>query len=178
MSDLDHDRYPIGRFERCTGPLDPNTRAALIDVIADTPRTIRGLVEGLTDTQLATPYRAGGWTIRQVVHHVPDSHLNTYVRMKLAVTEDTPSVKGYDEARWAELPDGRSAPVAVSLDLLEALHRRWVSFLRALREEDFLKSYVHSELGPVPLYETVAMYAWHGKHHAAHIRNAVQRGLP
>jgi DinB superfamily len=174
MNDLEHDRYPIGRFERCAGPLDAGTRAALIEAIEATPRTIRSLVEGLTEAQLDTPYRAGGWTIRQVVHHVPDSHLNAYVRMKLAVTEDAPSVKGYDEARWAELPDARLAPVAASLDLLEGLHRRWVSFLRMLHEQDFLKTYVHSDLGVVPLYETVAMYAWHGRHHAAHIRKAIQ----
>ena len=174
MSDFDHARYPIGPFERCTGPLDAVSRAALIEVIEETPQTFRDLVEPLTDAQLDTPYRAGGWTVRQVVHHVPDSHLNAYVRMKLAVTENAPSVKAYDEALWAELPEARSAPAAVSLDLLETLHRRWALFLRALPEEDFLRRYVHSELGPVPLYETLAQYAWHGRHHAAHIKNAIQ----
>ena len=101
--------------------------------------------------------------------------MNSYVRVKLAVTEDTPVIKGYDEGRWAELPDARSAPVALSLDLLESLHRRWVLFLRRLSDQDFLKAYVHPELGKVPLYEVVAMYAWHGRHHAAHIRHALQR---
>lgn len=113
-----------------------------------------------------------GWTIRQVVHHVPDSHMNIYIRMKLALTEDTPIIKPYDEARWAELPDGRSAPISMSLDLLEALHWRWVTFLRTLFEQQFQRTFVHPELGSVALFEALAMYAWHGRHHAAHIRNA------
>jgi uncharacterized damage-inducible protein DinB len=175
MVDLEQARYPVGRFERCTGPPDAGTRAALVDVIEQTPRTIRGLVERLTDAQLETPYRDGGWTIRQVVHHVPDSHMHAYARMKFAITEDTPAIKAYDEGQWAELPDARSAPVAVSLDLLESLHGRWVLFLRHLPDEAFLRAYVHPELGRVPLYEVVAHYAWHGRHHAAHIEMARRR---
>ena len=176
MTSADHERYPIGRFERCREPLDAATRAALIDEIAAAPAAIRALVTGLGDARLDTRYRDGGWTIRQVVHHVPDSHMNAYIRMKRAVTEETPAVPGYDEARWAELDDGRSAPIAMSLDLLDGLHRRWVAFLRALPEGGYLRAYAHSELGRVPLYEAVASYAWHGRHHEAHIRNALRRG--
>src|SRR3989441_13163581 len=167
-------RYPIGDFAM-PASVTPALRQEAIQKIAETPTKFRAAVKGLSESQLHTPYRDGGWTIRQVVHHVPDSHMNTYVRVKLAVTEDTPAIKGYDEGRWAELPDARSAPVALSLDLLEALHRRWVLFLRRLSDQDFLKAYVHPELGKVPLYEVVAMYAWHGRHHAAHIRHALQR---
>jgi hypothetical protein len=175
MTDLESDRYPIGQFERCKEPPDAHARAALVDAIARTPADIRRLVERLTEAELETPYRLGGWTIRQVVHHVPDSHMNAYIRMKLAVTEATPTIKAYDQARWAELPDARLDPVAASLDLLDALHRRWVAFLRGLSAEDFLRTYVHPEWGSVPVYEALAMYAWHGRHHAEHIRNAMSR---
>jgi hypothetical protein len=178
MNELDErERFPIGPFERLHGALDARTRAALIDVIEQTPRTIRSLVAPLTEAQLDVAYRAGGWTIRQVVHHVPESHMNAYIRMKLAVTEEMPTVKAYDEARWAELPDVGSTPVTVSLDLLDALHRRWVPFLRGLSEAEFRRTYVHPEQGSVPLYETLALYAWHGRHHAAHIENALRRAL-
>ena len=175
MPAAEHDRYPIGRFERLSAPLDAAARAGLIDAIEKTPETIRSLVERLDDTQLDTAYRAGGWTIRQVVHHVPDSHMNAYIRMKLAATEETPTIKTYDEARWAELPDGRAAPISMSLDLLDALHRRWVTFLRTLSEDQLHRTYVHAELGPMAISEALAMYAWHGRHHAAHIRNAIAR---
>lgn len=175
MSALEKDRYPIGRFERPRGPLDSAARTGLIDAIERTPATIRSLVERLDDRQLDSPYRDGGWTIRQVVHHVPDSHMNMYIRMKLAVTEDTPVIKPYDEVRWAELPDGRSAPISMSLDLLDALHRRWVVFLRALPEEQFQRTFVHPELGSVAIVDGLAMYAWHGRHHAAHIQNALSK---
>ena len=127
----------------------------------------------LTDAELERTYREGGWTIRQVVHHVPDSHMNAYVRTKLALTETAPAIKAYDEARWAELPDARSGAVGLSLDLLDSLHRRWVTCLRALSTEDFLRTYVHPELGAVHLYEALAIYAWHGRHHTAHIKNAL-----
>jgi hypothetical protein len=175
MPALENDRYPIGRFERLRGPLDASARAALTDAIEKAPETIRSLVEHLNDRQLDSPYRDGGWTIRQVVHHVPDSHMNAYVRMKLAATEETPAIKPYDEGRWAELPDGRSAPIAMSLDLLDALHRRWVAFLRSLSDDQLHRTFVHPELGPVAIGEALALYAWHGRHHAAHIRNAISR---
>ncbi len=173
MNDLDKLRYPIGRFERLKAPLDANTRASLIDALEQAPAVFRQLVSGLTDAQLDTPYRPGGWTIRQVIHHVPDSHVNAYVRMKLAATEDTPSIRTYEEARWAELPEAKSAPIAMSLDFLDALHRRLVASLRALPEADFGKAFVHPEWGTVTIDEAVAMYAWHGRHHAAHIRQAL-----
>ena len=150
-------------------------RAALTDAIEKTPETFRSLVEPLPDRQLDSPYREGGWTIRQVVHHVPDSHMNAYIRMKLAATEETPVIKPYDEGRWAELPDGRSAPISMSLDLLDALHRRWVTFLRSLSDDQLHRTFVHPELGPVAIGEALALYAWHGRHHAAHIRNAISR---
>jgi DinB family protein len=175
MPVLENDRYPIGRFERPHGPLDAAARAQLIDAIEEAPATLRSLVERLDDRQLDRPYREGGWTIRQVVHHVPDSHMNMYIRMKLAVTEDTPVIKPYDEVRWAELPDGRSAPISMSLDLLDALHRRWVVFLRALPEDQFQRRFVHPELGSVAIFEALAMYAWHGRHHTGHIERALSR---
>ncbi len=168
-------RYPIGHFARVARPLDAASRATMIAAIEGAPGEIRALVAPLTNAELEKTYREGGWTIRQVVHHVPDSHMNAYVRIKLALTESAPPIKAYDEARWAELPDARSAPVAFSLDLLDSLHRRWVTLLRALTAEDFLRSYVHPKLGSVHLYEALALYAWHGRHHTAHIRNALGR---
>jgi DinB superfamily len=175
MDDLEKLRYPVGRLVRRPTPLDPRDRAGLIDVIEQAPPRFRSLVQGLNDAQLDTPYRPGGWTIRQVVHHVPDSHLNAYVRMKLAVTEDAPAIKTYEEARWAELPEAKSGPVEMSIALLDALHRRWVAFLRALPETDFRKTFAHPELGSVTLDESIALYAWHCRHHAAHIENALVR---
>ena len=175
MDDLDKLRYPIGRFERLKRPLDQAARVGVIDDIERAPAVLRQLVVGLADAQLEAPYRPGGWTIRQVVHHVPDSHMNAYVRTKLAVTEDTPSIRTYEESRWAELPEARSAPVGMSLDLLAALHRRWVAFLRALPEREFEKTFIHPEWGRVTLDEAIAMYAWHGRHHAAHVRQALDR---
>src|SRR5919204_2524476 len=130
MDPLDKLKYPVGPMPRTSTPLDRATREQHLATIAELPSRIRSLVEGLTDAQLETPYRPGGWTIRQVVHHVPDSHMNAYIRMKLAATEDAPVIRTYDEARWAELPEAKSGPIDVSLMLLEALHRRWVAFLR------------------------------------------------
>ena len=130
MTDLEQLRYPVGRFERPKAPLDGATRSGHIETIERTPSTFLSLVKGRTDAELDTPYRPGGWTVRQVVHHVPDSHMNAYIRMKFAVTEDAPAIKAYDEAKWAELPEAKSGPAEMSLALLEALHRRWVTFLR------------------------------------------------
>lgn len=170
MADLENLRFPVGRFERLKAPLDRAARAALIDIVDAAPGRFRALVTGASDAQLDTPYRPGGWTVRQVVHHVPDSHMNAYVRMKVAVTEDSPSIKAYEEARWAELPDGKSAPAEISLALLEALHRRWVPFMRNLADTDFAKAYVHPELGPVALDEALSLYAWHSRHHEGHVK--------
>lgn len=168
------ERYPVGRPPRGAAT-NAHERVALVDSIERTPGVIRELVAGLSEAELATPYRDGGWTIRQVVHHVPDSHLNAYIRMKLAVTEDLPAIKTYDEAGWAELPDARTAPVGISLDLLDALHRRWVVFLRALTEVQLQRSFSHPEWGAVSIDQAIAMYEWHGRHHAAHIRVARAR---
>ncbi|AHG89101.1 DinB-like domain protein [Gemmatirosa kalamazoonensis] len=169
-------RYPIGRFT----PPDAATATAatyarLIDEIERAPRELRAALEGLTDAQLDTPYRDGGWTVRQVAHHVPDSHLNAYVRFKLALTEDEPRIKPYEEAQWAELRDSR-LPIAPSLALLDALHVRWVTVLRAIPVEDFeRRAYDHPETGRVPLRAALGLYAWHGRHHTAHILGLRER---
>jgi hypothetical protein len=175
MNDLDQQRYPVGRPPRNKGPLDAAARAALIGILSETPATLRALVSGLSETELETPYRAGGWTIRQVVHHLPDSHINAYVRMKLAVTESAPVIKTYEEALWAELPEARSAPVSISLDLLDALHRRWTAFLTALPETEFQKTFAHADWGLVTVDEALGMYGWHCRHHTAHVKLGIGR---
>jgi hypothetical protein len=174
-SDLERLRYPVGRMPRRAEPLDARTREEYLGILEALPEQFRALVIGLTEAQLDTPYRPGGWTVRQVVHHVPDSHMNAYIRMKLAVTEDQPNAKTYEEARWAELPEAKSGPVGMSLDLLDALHRRWVAFLRGLPERDFRKSFLHPEWGTVSVDEALGMYSWHCRHHTEHIRNALNK---
>ena len=161
-------RYPVGPFE-FGGTLSNGQRQSLIDQIAATPERMRAAVEGLSDEQLNTPYRPEGWTVRQVVHHVPESHMNSYVRFKLAITEEQPTIKPYFEDRWAQLDDAQQAPVGLSLNLLDALHERWVWFLRSLKDADFHRSFRHPELGVVSLDKNVALYAWHGRHHVAHV---------
>jgi DinB family protein len=175
VTDLDALRYPLGRFERLKAPLDRATRDGLIATLDHAPARFRALAGGLGDAQLDTAYRPGGWTIRQVVHHVPESHMNAYIRMKWAMTEDTPAIKTYEEQLWAELPDARSGSVDTSLALLEALHRRWVQFLRLVSDVEFRRAFVHPQLGPMPIEEALAMYAWHSRHHAAHIEHALGR---
>ena len=166
MEDL---RFPVGRF-KWDAPLSADSRAAAIADIAALPDRLAAALAGLQEAQLSTPYRPEGWTVRQVVHHVPDSHLNAYIRIKLALTEDRPTIKPYDEARWADLPDSQTVPVAVSIELLTALHRRWVALLRGMRTEDFALTFVHPEYDhPLTIDEAVALYAWHGQHHIAHI---------
>jgi hypothetical protein len=167
-------RYPIGEF-KFEGPLTDDERQALIGKIEETPARMRAAVAGLTEEQLDTPYRPEGWTVRQVVHHVPESHLNSYVRFKLAITEDVPLIKTYFEDRWAELDDARQAPIALSLDLLDALHGRWIWFLRSLKQEDFQRTFRHPELGIVSVDKNIALYAWHGQHHVAHITSLRER---
>jgi len=165
-------RFPIGKFVRrldATAAIDPNLRLQHIAAIADAPRAFREAVAGLDDGQLDTPYRPGGWTVRQVVHHVPDSHMNAYIRFRFALTEDSPVVKPYDEAKWAELHDAKTMPVEVSLGLLDGLHRRWVDLLRSFSDADFARTLRHPELGLPRLDQYLEMYAWHSKHHAAHI---------
>ena len=165
---LDVLRYPTGTWAAPPPDAPQAEITALIDAIADAPAALRAVVDGLDDAQLDTPYREGGWTVRQVVHHVADSHLHAYARMKTALTEDTPRVATYDEARWAELPDAQ-LPIAPSLALLDALHLRWTVVLRPLDAADMARTYRHPEQGAVPIRTAVAMYAWHGRHHTAHI---------
>jgi uncharacterized damage-inducible protein DinB len=167
-------RYPVGHFDIKSEP-DASARPQLIDQIAETPSRLRAAVRGLSDEQLDTPYRPAGWTIRQVVHHVPDSHLNSYLRFKLALTEEEPVIRSYMEDRWAELEDSRITPLEVSLSLLEALHERWVLLLRSLSTEDFKRSFRHPDLGLVSLNKNLGLYAWHGRHHVAHITTLVER---
>jgi hypothetical protein len=168
-------RYPVGKFV-LEGEIDPDRRAQWITEISEAPAGLRAAVHGLTEAQLDTPYRDGGWTVRQVVHHLPDSHLNAYIRFKLALTEDNPTIKPYQEARWAELSDTRSTGVGVSLTLLDALHRRWVGLMRGMAEDDWSRTFFHPEQQKaLRLDRTLALYAWHGRHHVAHITTLRER---
>lgn len=160
-------RYPIGKLE-LKGPLSTAERAQQIDRIAAVPAALRAAVQGLSDGQLDTPYRDGGWTVRQVVHHVADSHVNAYVRCKLTLTEEFPPVKSYDENAWSTLPDVK-LPIEPSLALLEPLHQRLVVALRAAPAAAFARTCLHSEKGKLTLDDLVATYAWHGHHHVAHV---------
>jgi len=168
MTDLNDLRFPIGRFSPPASSL-PGVRAAHIQTLRLLPNRLRAAVAGLEDHQLDTPYRPDGWTVRQVVHHVADSHANSYVRFKLALTEDWPTIKSYDEAAWANLADSRCLPVDVSLTMLEALHGRWVGLLESLSDEDFQRGYEHSDMGRQNLAKVLALYDWHSRHHTAHI---------
>jgi len=161
-------KYPIGRFQ-WRGESTPDERRSWVDEIAAAPARLREALAGLDDTQLSTPYRDGGWTVRQVAHHVPDSHMNAYIRFKFALTEPEPVIKPYDENAWASMADTALVPVDVSVVLLDALHRRWVAFLLDMRPEDWRRSYVHPEMGKVTLDRAAGLYAWHGRHHVAHI---------
>lgn len=171
MSDL---RYPLGELtvpETITDAI----RQTWIAELEAAPALVRAAVAGLTDEQLDTPYRPGGWTVRQVVHHLPDSHVNAYVRFRLALTEEAPVAKTYEENRWVELPDAKGAPLEVSLVLLEALHRRWVLLLQQLTPADWERSYTTTEGVTNSLNKALALYSWHGRHHAAHITSLRQR---
>ncbi|HUN88392.1 MAG TPA: bacillithiol transferase BstA [Terriglobales bacterium] len=161
-------RYPIGKFQPQPAYTETE-RAAMIQEIAELPAKLRSAVSGLNEQQLETRYREGGWTVRQVVHHLADSHMNSYVRFRLALTENAPTIKPYDEAAWAELTDARREPVEISLRLLESLHHRWVVLLQSLTPEDWKHTFVHPERGSLDLATNLALYAWHGKHHVAHI---------
>ena len=171
MSDL---RYPIGQFT-FDGSLTEKQRNQFIDGIEQAPARLRAAVSGLSPQQLDTAYRPDGWTVRQVVHHVADSHLNSYVRFKWALTEDEPTIKPYYEDRWAELEEARSAPIEISLALLESLHKRWVLMLRSIKPEGWKRTFRHPELGLMGLEKNLALYAWHGKHHVAHITSLRER---
>jgi uncharacterized damage-inducible protein DinB len=170
MIDQDDLRYPIGRFSPPASSL-AGIRTANIETLRLLPERLLAAVSGLNDSQLDTPYRDGGWTLRQVVHHVADSHTMSFTRFKLALTEDWPTIKPYDEAAWANLADSRSLPIDGSLAFIEALHGRWVALLESLSEEDFQKGYNHPERGGQNLATALALYEWHSRHHTAHITN-------
>jgi uncharacterized damage-inducible protein DinB len=161
-------RYPIGKFT-FDGTLTTDQKKQHLNDIEQAPSQLRAAVTGLSDKQLNTPYREGGWTVRQVAHHVPDSHLNAYIRFKLALTEDEPTIRPYMEDRWAELPESRQAPIEVSLALLESLHERWALVLQNIADADWKRTFRHPEMGVLSLEKTLALYAWHGRHHVAHV---------
>jgi len=166
-------RYPVGKFQRTESITDAQRRAA-VAAIAETPAKLRSAIAGLNEQQIDTPYRAGGWTVRQVVHHLSDSHMNSFVRFKLALTEEEPTIKPFDETRWAELADSK-APVETSMLLLENLHKRWVVLLDSFTPTDWQRKFRHPERGTMTLDETLQLYAWHGRHHVAHITSLRER---
>ncbi len=161
-------RYPIGRFQR-PETLTGEERAAALKTLHQLPQKLRSVTDDLSGDQLDTPYREGGWTVRQLVHHLADSHLNAYARTRLALTEDWPTIKPYNEALWAELSDARQSPIELSLELLESLHARWVMLLASLDESDWKRGYVHPESGRQTVEQVLATYDWHSRHHLAHI---------
>lgn len=170
MADL---RYPIGIFS-FDDPLTTEVVEKWVKEMEVAPLQLREAVRNLNELQLDTPYRPGGWTVRQVVHHIADSHMNSYIRFKLALTEDQPTIRPYFEDRWAELPDSK-LPIDISLSLLEALHGRWVTLLRSLKESDLENTFVHPDSGVQTVGKTIGMYAWHGRHHIAHITSLRNR---
>lgn len=167
-------RFPVGRY-RAPGKVGAHQREEWIGEIERLPENLRHAVSGLSEAQLDTPYRPGGWTVRQVVHHVADSHLNSYTRFRLALTEEKPTIKTYNEADWAELADAKTAALELSLALLEALHARWVLLLRSFGEAEFARRIVHPELGEVNVEELLSQYEWHSRHHVAHINKLKER---
>jgi len=167
-------RYPVGKFTYSIPP-DEAQRKQMIQDIQEAPAELRTAIKGLSPQQIETPYRDGGWTVRQVVHHVPESHMNAYIRFKLGLTEDNPTIKPYEEDRWARTGDVRSTPLEVSLTLLDSLHDRWVRLLRSLKPEEWKRQFNHPEMGPMPLEKSLALYAWHGKHHVAHVTELRKR---
>ena len=171
---LDEERYPIGKFHRPASSMS-GIRAAHIDTLRHLPERLFAAVSGLTDQQLDTPYRVGGWSVRQLVHHIADSHANAYIRFKLALTEENPTIKTYDEAAWANLHDSRRLPVDISLNMIAAMHARWVALLESMTDEDFHRTYQHPESGQQNLAQALAMYDWHSRHHTAHITRLRER---
>jgi uncharacterized damage-inducible protein DinB len=161
-------RFPTGKFSFDTDVTDAKRRRC-IDAIRETPAKFRAAVTGLSQAQIDTPYRDGGWTVRQLVHHLPESHANAFVRFKLALTEDNPTIKPYNEDAWVKLPDVARAPIESSLTLLEALHQRWVTLLDVMKPEEFTRPLIHPEQGQITLDRLLQMYAWHGPHHTAHV---------
>jgi DinB superfamily len=173
MTGLDDLRYPVGKFSP-PAAVTPQVRAAQIETLRLLPERLRKAVAGLNDAQLDTPYRDGGWTVRQVVHHFADSHANSYVRFKLALTEDWPTIKPYDEAAWARMPDSRM-PIEPSLRFVDGIHARLVATLEAMSEDDFQRGFNHPERGRVTLAGNLALYDWHSRHHVAHITRLRER---
>jgi uncharacterized damage-inducible protein DinB len=167
-------RYPVGDY---TPPQEvtPALRQQAIAAIAEAPANLRAAIKGLSEEQLNTPYREGGWTVRQLAHHVPDSHMNAYIRFRLALTEQEPTIKPYQEARWAELEDAKNASPDVSLTLLDSLHSRWVRLLRSLQPSDFARTFRHPDHGVRTVDWLLFLYAWHGRHHTAHITELRKR---
>jgi uncharacterized damage-inducible protein DinB len=171
MADL---RYPVGKLTY-DDQVTPGKRTAWMRQIAEAPAALRAAVSGLSEAQLDTPYRPDGWTVRQVVHHVPDSHMNAYIRFKWTLSEDNPTIKAYDQQAWARIADTKLTPIAVSLDLLDAVHKRWMVLLESLQDSDWTRPLMHPENGPMTLDRLLQMYAWHGRHHAAHITELRKR---
>jgi hypothetical protein len=174
MARMDDLRYPTGRFT-LDPHVTPEKRAGWIRRIAEVPSKLRSTVQGLDESRLQTPYRPGGWSVRQVIHHLPESHMNAFVRFKLALTEDTPTVKPYDEAAWSNIADTARTPIDVSLTLLDALHARWVILLESLAPADFSRRLFHPEQGAIDLEWMLQQYAWHGHHHIAQIEGLRKR---
>jgi DinB superfamily len=161
-------KYPIGNFD-FQQAVTPEMLPGLIAQIEQLPVQLRAAVQGMSDAQLDTPYRPEGWTVRQTVHHLADSHMNSFLRLRFALTEDEPAIKGYDEKAWGELLDTRTAPIELSLQILDGLHARWVLLLKGMSQAQFARCFRHSAMGLMPLDKTTALYAWHGRHHTAHI---------
>jgi uncharacterized damage-inducible protein DinB len=167
-------RYPIGKL-KLESNLTEAQRKKFIKEIAEAPAKLRAAVKGLSPEQIDTPYRPGGWTVRQVVHHLPDSHLNAYIRFKLTLTEEQPTIKPYDQEKWASLEDARRAPIDISLTLMDSLHQRWSLLLRSLTPTDFARTFRHPEMGVLNLDAYLGLYSWHGRHHVAHITSLRER---
>lgn len=173
--DIEQLKYPIGKYARPDPISEEYLKSWMGDIVA-APQLFRNAIKGLTEEQLSTPYREGGWTLRQVIHHVPDSHMNAYIRFKWTLTEETPTIKAYHEDRWAMLEDSLVTQVEVSLDMLEALHKRWVLLMESMGEEEFKRIYIHPQYGKqFSLEEVLGLYAWHCKHHLAHIVRLKER---
>lgn len=171
MTDL---RYPVGHFTPDPIPT-PETRNRHIERLTALPGLIRKAVTGLNDNQLNTPYREGGWTVQQVVHHVADSHMNAYIRFKWALTENEPTIKAYEEGEWARLKDSELTPVEVSVTMIDSLHARWMVLARSMKAEDFQRKFVHPDSGPHDVDWLLQLYSWHGNHHLAHITSLRER---
>lgn len=167
-------RYPIGKFSR-PATLSTNERASAIEAIAGLPAAMRASISGMSEQQIDTPYRPEGWTVRQTVHHVADSHTQAVARIRMALTEDWPAICPYDETAWAELADARTLPVEISLQILDGVHARWTKLLRSLDDSQWSRGYQHPQSGRQTLEQVAALYAWHGRHHTAHITGLRQR---